>query len=62
MPSIEVQIIEGGVGDFIAVGGPDKYGKRVPLTLPAPWRLIKDRATVIWKPDGNRRDISTRPH
>ena len=26
MPSIEVQIIEGGVGDFVPVGGPDETG------------------------------------
>jgi hypothetical protein len=33
MPSLEVQIIEGGVGDFIMVGGPDESGKPVPMSL-----------------------------
>jgi hypothetical protein len=31
MPSIEVQIIEGGVGDFVFVPGHDKTGKSVHL-------------------------------
>ncbi len=31
MPSIEVQIIEGGMGDFIMVSGNDKDGKPVPF-------------------------------
>ena len=30
MPSIEVQIIEGGVGDFVPVPGPDEDGKPCP--------------------------------
>ncbi len=44
MPSIEVQIIEGGVGDFIAVGGPDESGKRVPISLTCTVGPDKDRA------------------
>ena len=55
MPSIEVQIIEGGVGDFIAVGGPDETGKRVPISLTCTVGPDKDRAKqAIWKPDGKR--------
>jgi hypothetical protein len=55
MPSIEVQIIEGGVGDFIAVGGPDETGKRVPISLTCTIGPDKDRAKqAIWKPDGKR--------
>ena len=33
MPSLEVQIIEGGVGDFILVSGPDEKGQPVPLSI-----------------------------
>jgi len=33
MPAIEVQIIEGGVGDFILVTGEDEQGAPVPLSL-----------------------------
>ena len=34
MPSIEVQIIEGGVGDFVAgAAAPDESGKPVPISL-----------------------------
>jgi hypothetical protein len=55
MPSIEVQIIEGGVGDFIAVGGPDESGKRVPISLTCTLGPEKDRAKqAVWKPGGKR--------
>jgi hypothetical protein len=55
MPSIEVQIIEGGVGDFIAVGGPDESGKRVPISLTCTVGPEKDAAKqAIYKPDGKR--------
>ena len=55
MPSIEVQIIEGGVGDFIAVGGPDDAGKRVPISLTCNVSPDRDRAKqAIWKSDGKR--------
>jgi hypothetical protein len=33
MPSIEVQIIEGGVGDFVPVSGKDDAGKAVPIAF-----------------------------
>ena len=55
MPSIEVQIIEGGVGDFIAVGGPDESGNRVPISLTCTVGPDRDQAKqAIWKPDGKR--------
>ena len=55
MPSIEVQIIEGGTGDFIVVGGPDETGKRVPISLTCTVGPDKDWAKqAIWKPDGKR--------
>ncbi len=53
MPSIEVQMIEGGVGDFIMVSGNDKHGKPVPLSLTA--EVGRDRdGEVIWKKGGKR--------
>jgi len=53
MPSIEVQIIEGGVGDFILVGGDDKDGRPVPLS--ATCEVDRDRdGEVIWKQGGRR--------
>jgi hypothetical protein len=55
MPSIEVQIIEGGVGDFIAVGGPDGSGRRVPISLACNVGPERDRVKqAIWNPDGKR--------
>jgi hypothetical protein len=55
MPSIEVQIIEGGVGDFIAVGGPDESGNRVPISLTCTVGPERDQAKqAIWKPNGKR--------
>lgn len=48
MPSIEVQIIEGGMGDFILVAGDDKDGKPVPLSITC--ETGKDRdGEVIWQ-------------
>jgi hypothetical protein len=53
MPSIEVQIIEGGVGDFILVAGKDKQGETVPLSVTC--EVDRDRdGEVIWKPGGKR--------
>lgn len=60
MPSIEVQIIEGGVGDFIAVGGPDKSGRRVPISLTCTVGPEKDAAKqAIYKPDGKRQTFKS---
>lgn len=51
MPSLEVQIIEGGVGDFILVPGPDEQGRPVPLSLTA--EVARDRdGEVVWKRGG----------
>jgi Domain of Unknown Function (DUF1080) len=59
MPSIEVQIIEGGVGDFIVVGGPDEWGKRVPLTITCNVSDKLDRAKqAISKQDGERKTFT----
>ena len=53
MPSIEVQIIEGGMGDFILVSGTDKEGKPVPLSVTA--EVARDRdGEVVWKKGGTK--------
>lgn len=50
-PSLEVQIIEGGVGDFVFVSGNDDAGKPVPLSLTS--NVGRDRDDeVVWKADG----------
>lgn len=51
MPSIEVQIIEGGVGDFLLVPGADHSGKPVPLSLTSHVRRDRD-GEVVWYPCG----------
>jgi 3-keto-disaccharide hydrolase len=58
MPAIEVQIIEGGVGDFVPVPGPDEAGKPVILSLTA--NVGRDRDDeVVWKEDGARETFRT---
>jgi len=53
MPSIEVQMIEGGMGDFIMVSGPDRDGNPVPMSLTC--EVDRDRdGEVIWKAGGQR--------
>src|SRR4029453_4049449 len=53
MSSIEVQIIEGGMGDFILVAGNDKEGQPVPVSLTC--EVDRDRdGEVIWKKGGKR--------
>jgi len=53
MPSIEVQIIEGGMGDYILVSGNDKNGQPVPLSLTC--EVGRDRdGEVVWKQGGPR--------
>jgi hypothetical protein len=53
MPSIEVQIIEGGMGDYIMVAGNDKDGKPVPMSLTC--KTARDRdGEVIWQKGGKR--------
>ena len=61
IPSLEVQIIEGGVGDFILVNGNDNAGKPVPLALTC--EVDRDRdGEVIWKQGGKKEtfDLSNR--
>lgn len=53
IPSIEVQIIEGGVGDFILVSGNDEKGKPVPLSLTCETARDRD-GEVVWKKGGKR--------
>ncbi|QEG33399.1 3-keto-disaccharide hydrolase [Bythopirellula goksoeyrii] len=51
MPGIEVNIIEGGVGDFILVVGEGKDGQPVPLSLTS--EVGRDRdGEVVWNKDG----------
>lgn len=53
MPSIEVQIIEGGMGDYILVSGADRIGQPVPLSLTC--EVARDRdGEVIWKQGSQR--------
>lgn len=53
MPSLEVQIIEGGVGDFVMVTGNDTDGTPMPLSLTC--EVARDRdGEVIWKEGGNK--------
>ena len=58
-PSIEVQIIEGGVGDFVFVGGKDESGAVVDLSLTARVSLDRD-GEVVWNPDGNLETYGTK--
>ncbi len=53
MPSIEVQIIEGGMGDYILVTGADKDGGQVPISLTCESDRDRDKE-VIWKASGKR--------
>lgn len=53
IPSLEVQMIEGGCGDFLLVTGNDEDGKPVPLSLTCD--VARDRDDeVIWKEGGKR--------
>lgn len=53
MPAIEVQIIEGGVGDLVPVPGNDVSGK--PVALNYTCNVARDRDNeVIWDPQGPR--------
>ena len=53
MTSIEVQIIQGGCGDFILVSGKDQNGKPIPMSLTCASGRDRD-GEVIWKKDGKR--------
>jgi 3-keto-disaccharide hydrolase/Peptidase family S41 len=57
MASIEYQIIQGGVGDFIVVGGKDADGKTVPVALTC--EATKDRdGEAVWKKGAPRRTFN----
>jgi hypothetical protein len=53
MPSIEVQIIEGGMGDYILVTGAGKDGQPVPISLTCETARDRD-GEVIWQQGGKR--------
>jgi hypothetical protein len=53
MPAIEVQIIEGGVGDFVPVPGNDESGQPVRLSYTSSVGRDRD-GEVIWNPEGPR--------
>jgi hypothetical protein len=57
MPSIEVQIIQGGVGDFVPVPGKNYDGKPLPLSLTTNAGRDRD-GEVIWQPEGKRETFS----
>jgi hypothetical protein len=57
MPAIEVQIIEGGVGDFVFVPGDDESGKPVVLSLTSTVKQDRDGETV-WSDKGERKKLT----
>jgi hypothetical protein len=58
MASIEYQVIEGGVGDFILVRGKYEDGTTVPLNLTA--EVAKDRdGESVWKKGGERKTFTS---
>ena len=59
LPSIEAQIIEGGVGDILVLSGRDpKTGIEYPVSLTA--EVTKDRdGETVWKKGGERRSFSS---
>lgn len=61
MTSIEAQIIEGGMGDFILVAGNDATGKAIPLSITC--ETARDpNGQVIWRKSNPREtfDLSNR--
>ena len=56
MRSVEAQIIEGGVGDFILVAGFDHEGRRLVPRLTAPVATDRDGETV-YDPQGEPREL-----
>jgi len=53
LPSIEVQIIEGGVGDFVPVGGRGADGKPVPISFTCEVEYDRD-GEPVWHAGGQR--------
>ena len=60
MRSIEAQVIEGGVGDFILVAGFEPDGRRVQPSLVATAGVDRDDEPVF-DPNGAPRDVRRRP-
>ena len=58
MPAIEVQIIEGGTGDFIMVNGPDDNGVPVPITMVCEVQ-VGPKGERIWKQGGRRESFGS---
>jgi hypothetical protein len=57
MPAIEIQIIEGGVGDFLFVPGDDESGTPIALSLTS--TIDQDRdGEAIWSERGERKRLS----
>ncbi len=57
MPGIEVQIIEGGVGDFLIVPGKGQDGEIVPISLST--NVGRDRDNeLVWKEDEPRQTVA----
>jgi hypothetical protein len=65
MASIEAQIIEGGVGDLLVVGGKYSDGSAVPMSLTcelrtdAQGKIFKDAMGVYWKKGGPRKTFAS---
>jgi hypothetical protein len=58
MASVECQIIEGGVGDLLVVGGKDKEGNL--LTPKATCEVTKDRdGETVWKKGGEKKTFTS---
>lgn len=58
MASIESQIIEGGCGDFIVIGGKTAAGKPIPVSLTC--ATTKDRdGEAVWKKGGKRQTFTS---
>jgi hypothetical protein len=55
MPSIEANIIEGGIGDIVPVPGPDERQKPVPIAYIC--NVRRDGDQVIWDPKGPREEF-----
>jgi hypothetical protein len=57
MRSIEYQIIEGGTGDLLLLGGHGSDGRLVPSSLTTTLRPDRDGETV-WNPEGERKTLN----
>lgn len=57
MTSLEVQIIQGGVGDFIMVAGKDEHGKPISMSLTCEVAADRD-GELIWNKGGEKRTFT----